>query len=100
MMMMMLDYVNLLVGYDSMSVSILSQNDNYYTFIPRIYVFIGGSGGGDGDGDGVFFFAGVFLVACAASVVVVFFPDIVLAFVFTFTVVMGGDDVDGFFFLR
>jgi len=53
MMMMMLDYVNILFVYDSMSVSILSQKDNYYTFIPRSYVFIGGSGGGDGDGDTV-----------------------------------------------
>ena len=46
-MMMMLNYVNLLVEYDSMSVSILSEKDNYYTFIPSSYVFIGGEGDGD-----------------------------------------------------
>ena len=38
------DYGNLLVEYDIMSVSILSQKDNYYTFIPNSYVFIGGGG--------------------------------------------------------
>ena len=41
-MMMMLDYVNLLVEFVIMSVSILSQKDNYYTFILSSYVFIGG----------------------------------------------------------
>ena len=41
-MMMMLDYVNLLVEYVIMSVPILSHKDNYYHFIPSDYVFIGG----------------------------------------------------------
>ena len=43
-MMMMLEYVNLLVEYDSKSVPTLPQKDNYYTFIPSSYVFIGGGG--------------------------------------------------------
>ena len=38
MMMMMLDYVNLLVEFVIISVPILSHKDNYYTFIPSIYV--------------------------------------------------------------
>ena len=37
-MIMMVDYVNLLVEYVIMSVTILSHNDNYYTIILSIYV--------------------------------------------------------------
>ena len=44
--MLMFDYVNLLVEFIIMSVSILSHKDNYYTFILSSYVFIGGGGGG------------------------------------------------------
>ena len=39
-MMIMLDYVNLLVEFVIMSVAILSHKDNYYTFILSSYVFI------------------------------------------------------------
>ena len=46
-MMIMLDYVNLLVEYDIMSMSILSHKDLYYTFIPSSYVCIGCGGGCD-----------------------------------------------------
>ena len=45
-MMMMLDYVNLLVEFVIMSVPILSDKDNYYTFILTSHIFIGGGGGG------------------------------------------------------
>ena len=43
-MMMMLDYVKLLVEFVIMSVPILFNKNNYYTFILSSYVFIGGRG--------------------------------------------------------
>ena len=40
----MLDYVNLIVEFVAMSVSILSPKyNNYYTIIPSIYVQLGGA---------------------------------------------------------
>ena len=42
--MMMLDYVNLLVEFVIMAMSILSHKDIYYTLILSSYVFIGGGG--------------------------------------------------------
>ena len=45
-MMLMLDYVNLLVEYVIVSVPIPSHKDNYYIFIPIDCGFISGGGGG------------------------------------------------------
>ena len=44
-MMVMVEYVNLLVEYVIISVSILFHKDNYYIFITIDYEFIGGGGG-------------------------------------------------------
>ena len=42
--MMLLDCVNLFVEFVIMSVPILSNKDNYYTFILSSYIYIGGGG--------------------------------------------------------
>jgi len=44
-MMMMVEYVNLLVEYVIISVPILSHKDNYYLFITIDHEFIDGGGG-------------------------------------------------------
>ena len=44
MMMMMMDYASLFVESVILSMPIISNKNNYYTFIPSSYVFIGGAG--------------------------------------------------------